>query len=212
MPSRESSARQSWGSSLTFRSRKKSTDLQTEDGSQDLEVSHQQYPLYSSGTQEDASDDGHHSSPIVQAEDSRRQNTALYEYTSVWEAESRYDPAVLLEWREMDDRSQSRLGAWYKRQGIQKGSALDLKLRKDLWKVLRLEGIDFAVCKDRNNTKIYCRACDGSMKFASKCKGILVSPEKSHKVTWATLKCRRCTYRRQKEAFFAKGRDHDEEC
>jgi hypothetical protein len=219
MPSRESSARQSWGSSLTFRSRKRSTDLQTEDGSQDLEVSHQQYPLYSSGTQEDASDDGHHSSPIVQAEDSRRQNTALYEYTSVWEAESRYDwidewadPAVLLEWREMDDRSQSRLGAWYKRQGIQKGSALDLKLRKDLWKVLRLEGIDFAVCKDCNNTKIYCRACDGSMKSAPKCEGILVSPEKSHRVNWATLKCRRCTYRRQKEAFCAKGRGHDEGC
>lgn len=226
MPSRESSARQSWGSSLNSRSRKNSTDLQTEDGSQDLEVSHQQQAVYSSGTQEDASDDGHHSSPIIQAEDSRRQNTALYTSdseetvtSSLWEADSRYDwidewadPEVLLEWHEMDDRSQMRLEVWYKRQGIQKGSALDLKLRKDLWKVLRLEGIDFAVCQDLNNTKIYCRACDGSMKSAPKCKGILVSPEKSHKVNWATLKCRRCTYRRQKEAFCAKGRDHDEEC
>jgi hypothetical protein len=164
--SRESSARQSWGSSLNSRSRKKSTDLQTEDGSQYFEVSHQQQPFYSSGTQKDVSDDGHHSSPTIQAEDFRRQNTALYTSdseetvtSSLWEADSRYDwidewadSEVLLEWRDMDDRSQSRLAAWYKRQGIQKGSALDLKLRKDLWKVLRLEGIDFAVCEDRHNT------------------------------------------------------------
>lgn len=149
VPSRESSAGQSWGSSLDSRSRKKSTDPQNEDVSQNLQASHQQHPLYSSGTQEDVSGDGQHSSPSIEAEDS-----------SSWEAASRYDwidewadPRVLLEWVEMDDRSQIRLEVWYKRQGIEKGSALDLKLRKDLWKVLRLKGVDFAVCEDPTTQK-----------------------------------------------------------
>lgn len=80
VPSRESSAGQSQEGSHDSWLRERSTDLQTEISSHDLQASRQGQPHHSSGIQEDASDDGQHSSPSSEAEDS-----------SSWEAASRYD-------------------------------------------------------------------------------------------------------------------------
>jgi hypothetical protein len=194
VPSRESSAGESQEGSHDSRLRGRSSHFRTENSSHDLQSSHQEQPLYSSGIQEDVSDDGQHSSPSIEAEDS-----------SSWEADSRYDwinewadPELLLEWGDMDIYSQRRLDDWYQLLGTQRGSASDLRLRKGLWKVLRLEGIDYMECGGRHNEKVYCKPCHGPMKFDKKCKAILVMSESSPDGDWNTVECRRCYSRKTK--------------
>jgi hypothetical protein len=125
--------------------------------------------------------------------------TATSGWTGAESGSDRVDLGRLLNWKEMDRYSQRRLTSWYEIQKIKNGSSTDRKLRSDLSKVLRTEGIDYAECEDRNYEKVYCRPCGGAMKSGRTCTSVIVMPESSSQAFW-TLNCCSCSVRRSNYA------------